>query len=108
MCPFSRQRTQTIFFFGKKKKSAYKYSFRSSSKFIYNSVDGGLSEWSEWSTCTKTCGTGEEQRTRTCTNPTPFHGGQDCSGPLTDAQPCNTQECPGELKCFQNASLKVP
>ena len=59
-------------------------------------VDGGLSDWSEWGLCTQTCGTGEEQRTRTCTNPTPLYGGNDCVGSLTDVQPCNTQQCPSK------------
>merc|ERR1712055_918587 len=36
-------------------------------------VDGG---WSEWSTCTKSCGHG--MKYRSCTNPKPANGGEDC------------------------------
>ncbi|HEY7791402.1 MAG TPA: hypothetical protein VIC33_12855 [Vicinamibacterales bacterium] len=49
-------------------------------------VDGG---WSAWSSCSVSCGGGEQ--TRTCTNPQPANGGQLCSGPSTQA--CNTQAC---------------
>ena len=36
-------------------------------------------------------------RNRTCTNPPPANGGEDCSvlGPDTSTMECNTQECPG-------------
>ena len=62
-------------------------------------VDGGLSEWSAWGTCSKDCGTGIRTRTKTCTNPSPQYGGNDCTG-LGDAhqqEDCNTQNCQGRL-----------
>ncbi|KAL9973588.1 hypothetical protein ACROYT_G020061 [Oculina patagonica] len=34
-------------------------------------IDEGYSEWSEWSHCSKTCGHGVQQQSRTCTNPKP-------------------------------------
>ena len=58
-------------------------------------VDGGWTDWGEWSECTATCGSGTKNRSRTCTNPAPLNGGQDCPGSPTDTMECNTQPCPG-------------
>merc|ERR1712112_483909 len=53
-------------------------------------VDGG---WSEWSTCTKSCGGG--QKKRSCTNPKPANGGKDCYAQyMHDTWDCNNQKCP--------------
>ena len=70
-------------------------------------IDGGLTPWSTWSTCTETCGTGTRTRTKTCTNPLPQNGGKDCTG-LGDTQrqeDCNTQNCPG--KVFQESVIEI-
>ena len=48
-------------------------------------VDGGLSEWSAWGTCSKDCGNGTRTRTRNCTNPSPQYGGKNCTD-LGDTQ----------------------
>jgi len=67
-------------------------------------IDGGFSAWSSWSnaggyddgaggTCSVSCGTGTQNRTRTCTNPTPQYGGSSCSGSTSEDQACNTGEC---------------
>ena len=61
-------------------------------------VDGALTEWSEWGQCTKTCGNGTQNRTRSCSNPAPSNGGKNCSGVIQEYQACNTQNCPG--KCI--------
>jgi hypothetical protein len=50
-------------------------------------INGG---WSAWSSCSKTCGGGEERRS--CNNPTPANGGASCAGQST--RTCNTQPCP--------------
>ncbi|XP_023930427.1 uncharacterized protein LOC112041253, partial [Lingula anatina] len=55
-------------------------------------VDGVWSAYSPWGQCTKTCGTGTQTRTRTCTPPQ--HGGVDCVGNATESRECNTQACP--------------
>jgi hypothetical protein len=52
-----------------------------------------MSAYSNWSSCSKTCGTGQRSRTRTVTQPaecdcTP------CSNVLRETQDCNTQACP--------------
>ncbi|XP_035668229.1 coadhesin-like isoform X2 [Branchiostoma floridae] len=53
-------------------------------------VDGGWSDWGPWSTCSVTCGVGEQTRDRTCTNPAPANGGADCDGLTQETQACNT------------------
>ena len=66
--------------------------------FWLSSVHGGYSPWSHWSQCTKSCGSGTQRRSRSCTNPLPANGGQNCSGQgqATELQSCNTHSCPGE------------
>ncbi|XP_041359749.1 SCO-spondin-like isoform X3 [Gigantopelta aegis] len=55
-------------------------------------IDGVYNDWSQWDTCTVTCGGGTQSRSRTCTKPQ--YGGRDCQGPVDDWQDCNTQNCP--------------
>lgn len=64
-------------------------------------VDGGWSGWSAWAdtgACSAACGGGTlpQERTRTCTNPAPAHGGASCVGASTDTQSiaCNVGACP--------------
>ena len=55
-------------------------------------------EWSQWSqfgTCSVTCGGGTEERTRTISVPAQ-NGGTGCAGNDTESQECNTDACPGE------------
>ena len=69
------------------------------------SVDGSWTEWTEWRECSRSCGGGFHSRSRTCTNPRPKHGGENCSGRPDETRPCNTQTCPGE-KSYQNQEKK--
>lgn len=59
-------------------------------------IHGGYSQWSNFSECTLTCGGGRKTRVRTCTEPTPQHGGRDCQrfGSTNETRRCNTQFCP--------------
>jgi len=57
-------------------------------------VNGGWSEWSEWTECSVTCGRGVQRRARTCTNPSPLHGGATCDGDFVRKSHCSTP-CPG-------------
>jgi hypothetical protein len=61
--------------------------------YLYTSVDGGWSEWSDGK-CDLDCG-GERIRTRKCNNPVPFGTGTDCEGEeqeILDCSPCITKE----------------
>ena len=64
--------------------------------YVKLSVNGGWTSYSVWSDCTKTCGTGTQTKTRTCTNPAPQHSGADCAGNAEETQACNTQPCPSK------------
>ena len=59
-------------------------------------IDGGYTEWSEFSACTRSCNGGRQKRWRTCFNPKPKYGGRDCErlGPASEVQRCNTFPCP--------------
>ena len=39
-------------------------------------IDGAWTDWTSWSTCQENC---RNSRNRTCDNPTPLFGGQECS-----------------------------
>ena len=55
-------------------------------------VHCATSAFSGWSTCTKSCGTGSQSRSRSVTQ-TKDHGGYTCPY-LAETQNCNTQACP--------------
>ncbi|KAL9959837.1 hypothetical protein ACROYT_G033195 [Oculina patagonica] len=57
-------------------------------------IDGGWTQWSQWSGCSLTCGGGMRSRNRACTNPPPQHGGKPCPGNGFEQQVCNSQGCP--------------
>ncbi|XP_071487728.1 A disintegrin and metalloproteinase with thrombospondin motifs 1-like [Diadema antillarum] len=54
-------------------------------------VDGGWTEYSNFSECSRTCGTGVRVRIRNCTNPTPQWGGEPCVGDSHDYELCNQE-----------------
>lgn len=70
------------------------------------SVDGGWSEFTEWSSCTKTCGGGMQSRSRSCTNPEPANGGQECSGQAQESRSCHEEECAGKLQVYDKLYFK--
>lgn len=57
-------------------------------------VHGGWTHWSDWSVCSVTCSQGIQVRFRTCSNPSPQHGGQNCSGNSSDLRNCDSGPCP--------------
>ncbi|XP_060895573.1 adhesion G protein-coupled receptor B3 isoform X4 [Labrus mixtus] len=62
-----------------------------SAKFMAQTGETGAEEWSQWSSCSVTCGQGSQVRTRTCVSPYGTH----CIGPLRESRVCNnTAPCP--------------
>ena len=59
-------------------------------------VNGGWSDWSQWSHCTKSVN-GLQMRTRQCVNPKPQFGGELCTGPNATAM----RTCTDISKCRQ-------
>ena len=65
--------------------------------FMQFIVDGKWADWSNWGQCSVTCGTGNQQRTRSCTNPATEHGGLDCVGNSSETdKSCVLDPCPSE------------
>ncbi|XP_031569442.1 extracellular matrix protein 3-like [Actinia tenebrosa] len=57
-------------------------------------VNGGFSNWSRWSRCSRSCGRGSSSRVRACNNPIPRFGGAPCRGATRQFKTCNEQCCP--------------
>lgn len=63
----------------------------------FATVDGGWGAWiTSGSECSVTCGRGSRIRIRSCSNPAPVNGGQDCPGAVYESKSCLLKECPGE------------
>ena len=58
-------------------------------------VDGGFSDWTQWTSCSVTCGSGQAVRRKTCDRPAPQYGGRDCLGPADEVEQCSNGPCPG-------------
>ena len=59
-------------------------------------VNGNYTVWSNWSSCSMSCGPGQQLRRRNCTQPKPAHGGDDCEGPRIETKECFIEMiCPG-------------
>jgi len=54
------------------------------------------SGWGAWSTCSVSCGTGTQERKRTCTAPT--NGGKACPMPSAEKRPCSLANCPRDCE----------
>ena len=59
-------------------------------------VDGGWSNWTTTTECTRSCGGGTLTMSRSCDNPLRSCGGQRCSGASTKTLSCNTHCCQGK------------
>ncbi|XP_063691509.1 coadhesin-like [Bolinopsis microptera] len=66
-------------------------------------IDGGWSDFGDWSECDAVCGGGSQEKKRTCTNPAPENGGAECQGDDSESQDCNTQGCPPAQLKFVSA-----
>jgi len=58
-------------------------------------IDCDLADWREWSACTRTCKSGQQDRSREILQQ-PLNGGKACDGDLGQTRVCNEQDCPGE------------
>ena len=65
-------------------------------------VDGEWGDWTLWSSCNATCGTGVRIRTRECTGP--YHNGQPCHGESQQMEYCNDNPCRGQYIAYLCAS----
>lgn len=61
-------------------------------KVYFITVDGGWSNWLDWSVCSVTCGHGVETRYRKCDNPYPRAGGT-CPGVSSEERKCHLNPC---------------
>ena len=58
-------------------------------------VDGKFTSSVNIGKCSHSCGEGRQYQRRTCTNPVPAHGGNNCTGNTSRTISCNNQACPG-------------
>ncbi|XP_072420985.1 A disintegrin and metalloproteinase with thrombospondin motifs 17 [Chiloscyllium punctatum] len=65
-------------------------------------VDGDWSTWSQWSMCSRTCGTGARFRQRKCDNPPPGPGGTNCQGASVEHKVCENLPCTKGLPSFRD------
>ncbi|XP_060578405.1 uncharacterized protein LOC132735468 [Ruditapes philippinarum] len=56
-------------------------------------VNGNWSDWTAWSSCSRSCGSGNQTRFRQCDSPSPGPGGIPCEGDEFDSKPCNLSKC---------------
>ncbi|XP_040012246.1 A disintegrin and metalloproteinase with thrombospondin motifs 12 isoform X2 [Xiphias gladius] len=64
-------------------------------------VNGGWGQWSTWSHCSRTCGTGVQSAERECNNPKPEFGGKYCTGERKRYRTCNTKPCQKNKPTFR-------
>ncbi|XP_068457654.1 A disintegrin and metalloproteinase with thrombospondin motifs 17 isoform X2 [Clinocottus analis] len=65
-------------------------------------VDGDWSPWSQWSMCSRTCGTGVHFRQRKCDNPPPGPGGRHCQRASVEHRACERPACPKGSSSFRD------
>ena len=63
---------------------------------FFQTVHGGWTIWDAWTTCSVSCAGGSRSRSRSCTNPTPQHGGNGCEGDAQQNNDCNSHPCPSK------------
>ena len=65
-------------------------------------MDGVWGEWSDWGTCSKTCGPGTQTASRECQFPDPDNKGKECEGESTKTQECEVLGwSPFQGKCYK-------
>ena len=53
-----------------------------------------LTKWSEWTPCSKTCGSGERSRKRECQDKSRDGNNNPCKSALFEREICNPESCP--------------
>ncbi|XP_053681415.1 hemicentin-1-like [Anopheles nili] len=73
-------------------------------------VDGGWSEWTPWTRCSKSCGTGIKTRKRFCNNPEPKSGGKACVGQNIEHTQCAVKRCRNDalLRTMERKKILTP
>lgn len=61
-------------------------------------IDGGLTQWTEWTSCPVSCGDSHITRARKCINPSPQYGGSECLDNRFEIQTCHYPPCPVDGK----------
>ena len=74
-----------------------KYSLCSTHFFHFHAVNGGLSEWTTWSSCSRMCVSGVQTRVRRCTSPAPRCGGEPCGNDVATKQAKGCMVCPSKI-----------
>ena len=59
-------------------------------------VDGMWGQWSDFSSCSSSCGSGLKRRSRSCLGP--FYSGRDCFGETFEELQCQNGLCSGFFK----------
>ena len=57
-------------------------------------VKGEWSMWSQWTSCSQSCGKSVKLRMRQCDNPAPLYGGEKCNGDAVEKMKCDVPACP--------------
>lgn len=69
-------------------------------------VNGGLSEWTTWTGCSKMCVQGHQTRRRLCNNPPSRCGGDPCGG-MVASYHSHIHETEGQLAIVHRAMYQV-
>ncbi|KAG5674191.1 hypothetical protein PVAND_004173 [Polypedilum vanderplanki] len=64
-------------------------------------IDGGWGNWSDWSSCSRSCGAGVSIQVRECNHPAPANGGEFCIGERARYKICNIEPCPQDEPSFR-------
>ena len=65
--------------------------------FYLHAVNGGLSGWTPWSSCSQMCVRGVQKRHRLCNNPAPRCGGNPCGAGADTKQERVCIVCPSKI-----------
>lgn len=71
-------------------------------------IDGGYTQWSQFTPCTVSCGKGTMTRTRSCTNPPPSNGGKQCTEPASETVECDKGPCKPPEPAKSETSQNLP